>query len=392
MQHLGSLKHKVQEGKVEKNISCPVCYSRFVSLSALAAHVESPSQKCRIRESAIYEIFLGQLTWDLIEVTGWDKEDGSLRYDISAKAKQDYGIVEPAVAKPTFGHQQVYGSQSGSGSVGAPITQPLLLTSDALAQLDQQQPGVQRGPTSTVASTMPLNKPSDVQSAVPSHTQSAMPFAAPSHLRSTMPRTTQSSEDSSLTEMEKHSSIKYPNAPQAGIRPYAENSNTEQLKAMVAKTRMAQNAPPTVTSQKNTQQPRQQWQHSGAALNTTSMTTSANAWQQRAREFQQQKEQQQKRSTGVSRNGPPAAEGNAWQQKTENSRQQQSSIMASTGLTTEALANLDVQQAQSGGFRAAPKQQDDDDGGWSDVGDKTALSQQEDDDDGAWSNGDNLDW
>lgn len=59
----------------------------------------------------MYGMFLQQLTWNLVEVTGEHKEDGTKKYDITQKAKEDYGIVKPARPQPTFGHQQVYGSK-----------------------------------------------------------------------------------------------------------------------------------------------------------------------------------------------------------------------------------------------------------------------------------------
>lgn len=86
----------------------------------------------------MYERFLSQLTWNLVEVTGEHETDGTLKYDISTAAKVDYGIEKDE--RPTFGHQQVYGDGSVARTA-APSdtpTQPRL-TMEALAQHQHQQ-------------------------------------------------------------------------------------------------------------------------------------------------------------------------------------------------------------------------------------------------------------
>lgn len=57
----------------------------------------------------MYGMFLQQLTWNLIEVTGEHKEDGTKKYDITQRAREDFGVVKTAQLQPTFGHQQMYG-------------------------------------------------------------------------------------------------------------------------------------------------------------------------------------------------------------------------------------------------------------------------------------------
>lgn len=59
----------------------------------------------------MYGIFIKQLTWKLVEVTGEHKEDGTKKYDISQEGKQEYGVTKPDHLKPTFGQQQVYDSK-----------------------------------------------------------------------------------------------------------------------------------------------------------------------------------------------------------------------------------------------------------------------------------------
>lgn len=154
LQHLNSPAHAF-----EKSVSCPCCYNKFKSLFALAAHCESESKRCGFRYGDMYEIFLQQLTWDLIQVKGEHKEDGTLKYDITDKAKEDYGIVELSEPQPTSGHQQVYGFQPAAARLmesvvgqlhqqnkkigGSLVTKTTAtsssLTAEALAQLDARQ-------------------------------------------------------------------------------------------------------------------------------------------------------------------------------------------------------------------------------------------------------------
>lgn len=133
IQHLRSLTHTF--GKV---YTCPNCLDRFSTLFSLAAHCESASHKCHIRDGDMYERFLSQLTWNLVEVAGEHEKDGTLKYDISISAKVDYGIEKDE--RPTFGHQQVYGAGSVA-KAAAPSNSGSqhCLTMEALAQHQQQQ-------------------------------------------------------------------------------------------------------------------------------------------------------------------------------------------------------------------------------------------------------------
>lgn len=85
----------------------------------------------------MYERFLSQLTWNLVEITGRHKEDGTHVYDISKEAKSYYGVVE--VPKTTVGNQQVKGSRNVSETVTASRISHSCLTEGALAQHQQQQ-------------------------------------------------------------------------------------------------------------------------------------------------------------------------------------------------------------------------------------------------------------
>lgn len=133
--------------------TCPTCFKRFPFLFALAAHCESESLKCHIRDGDMYERFLSQLTWNLVEVAGAHERDDTLKYDISAAAKVEYGTTKDE--RPTFGYQQVHGAgnvakeaaPSNSGSQQR-------LTMDALAQHGRQQ----RRPQTEPAGQEPLRQ------------------------------------------------------------------------------------------------------------------------------------------------------------------------------------------------------------------------------------------
>lgn len=72
-------------------MSCPSCLRAFNSLHALAAHCEAEGKKCNFSYSEMYGIFLQQLTWNLVEVAGEHKEDGTKKYAITREAKEEYG-------------------------------------------------------------------------------------------------------------------------------------------------------------------------------------------------------------------------------------------------------------------------------------------------------------
>lgn len=113
-----------------KTVACPCCKDTFKHLFALAAHVESADKKCTLKHSDIFEIFLGQLTWNLVEVTGEHKSDGTTKFSISKNDEEDYGVVSPAQRQLTFGHYQVHGSR--------PSDDLPELTMSALSSLEKQ--------------------------------------------------------------------------------------------------------------------------------------------------------------------------------------------------------------------------------------------------------------
>lgn len=93
----------------------------------------------------MYERFLSQLTWNLVEVAGEHEKDGTIKYDISTAARIEYGLDKDERA--TFGHQQVHGTGNAfkdpaPGNTGSQSR----LTVAALAQHQQQQVRQQRPP------------------------------------------------------------------------------------------------------------------------------------------------------------------------------------------------------------------------------------------------------
>lgn len=109
------------------DISCPTCGNHFGSLHALAAHVESQSRKCHMRESKAYGWFLNQLTWGTAEVAG-RHGDYTLKYQLQKGFQEDFGPHKST--GPTYGHQQVHGSQGTDG--GAAPAKQQQLTAGAL--------------------------------------------------------------------------------------------------------------------------------------------------------------------------------------------------------------------------------------------------------------------
>ncbi|KAK7749953.1 hypothetical protein SLS53_000535 [Cytospora paraplurivora] len=134
IQHLRSAAHNGTKA------SCPACLRHFESLYALAAHVESQSQKCYMRQSKVYNIFLHQLTLGMAEVGG-SHGDFMQKYQLQKEFLEDFGPQ-----KTTYGHQQVYGS--GSLDAYAPRDDQPRLTAGALAK--QQQEIVSAGKQTTL--------------------------------------------------------------------------------------------------------------------------------------------------------------------------------------------------------------------------------------------------
>lgn len=130
IQHLRSGNHN------RRKFTCPSCLDRFDSLFALAAHVESPSRKCKINrefdEKDMYRIFLDQLTLGMVEVGGLFN-DCTPKFELQEEFKELYGPEK--TSGPTFGHMQMRGSSGGGNP--AP-TGRLELTEAALSRHQQQ--------------------------------------------------------------------------------------------------------------------------------------------------------------------------------------------------------------------------------------------------------------
>lgn len=134
IQHLRSAAHSGTKA------SCPACLRHFESLYALAAHVESQSQKCYMRQSKMYNIFLDQLTLGMAEVGG-SHSDFMQKYQLQEGFLENFGPQ-----KTTYGHEQVYGSQCLDGY--EPRDDQPRLTAGALAK--QQQEIVSAGKQTTL--------------------------------------------------------------------------------------------------------------------------------------------------------------------------------------------------------------------------------------------------
>lgn len=119
-QHLKSAAHAFT-----KVVTCPTCLDRFAHLFALAAHVESADKKCGLKHSDMFEIFLGQLTWNLIEAKGHNK------FDISKKAKDQFGVTKPS--QPRLQAPQPFPQPQQQLTYGGPRLQ---LTQGAVTRLD----------------------------------------------------------------------------------------------------------------------------------------------------------------------------------------------------------------------------------------------------------------
>lgn len=72
--------------------NCPYCFKKFYSLTAVAAHAESSSQRCNIRESDAYGAYVDQLTAGLVDVSLERYDDGTNQYVTTKSAKETFGI------------------------------------------------------------------------------------------------------------------------------------------------------------------------------------------------------------------------------------------------------------------------------------------------------------
>ena len=64
---------------LQKSIrECPSCYKRFKSTTALIAHYESGSRKCKVRNALDFDAVLREVSGGLLRTDGL-LEDGSVR-------------------------------------------------------------------------------------------------------------------------------------------------------------------------------------------------------------------------------------------------------------------------------------------------------------------------
>jgi hypothetical protein len=68
----------------------------FETITALIAHTESQSIRCRFRHSKNYGIFLSQALAGIVDVVGEDLEHSTVQFAISKDAKKNFGVVTPA--------------------------------------------------------------------------------------------------------------------------------------------------------------------------------------------------------------------------------------------------------------------------------------------------------
>lgn len=137
VQHLRSANHSGTK------FACPSCKDRFDWLYALAAHVESPSRKCRINsefdEHDMYRVFLDQLTFGMVECGGIFN-DNTQEFKLQDNFKELYEPLK--TLGPTFGHKQVHGFESAVSSAASVRSD---LTEAALTKHQQQQLGRNHG-------------------------------------------------------------------------------------------------------------------------------------------------------------------------------------------------------------------------------------------------------
>lgn len=144
MQHLRSIAH---EGT--KEITCPSCLKQFKSLHSLAAHVESESQKCRMRKSKTYGLFLDQLSWGTVEIDR-SKHGYMLKYKFQDGFQKAYGRQK--IQRQSYGLEQGHGTteltagafakqqqEQHQGSYGGGGGDSVSMTAEALSLLDVQE-------------------------------------------------------------------------------------------------------------------------------------------------------------------------------------------------------------------------------------------------------------
>lgn len=71
-------------------LQCPGCLRWFKDASSLTAHSESETNRCQIRYSENYRVYLDQLTGGMADVVG-KNEDNTIRYEVSTEAIIKFG-------------------------------------------------------------------------------------------------------------------------------------------------------------------------------------------------------------------------------------------------------------------------------------------------------------
>lgn len=70
-------------------MQCPRCCNWFDSMSALMAHAESQSVRCRIRETDGYRQFMDQATAGILDTTE-KHADGTEKYAVPDEARERF--------------------------------------------------------------------------------------------------------------------------------------------------------------------------------------------------------------------------------------------------------------------------------------------------------------
>ncbi|KAF9881116.1 C2H2 finger domain-containing protein [Colletotrichum karsti] len=76
-------------------LQCPGCLNWFKDASSLTAHSESETNRCQIRYSENYRVFLDQLTGGMADVTGIN-QDKTIQYQVSNEAVIKFGNTRHA--------------------------------------------------------------------------------------------------------------------------------------------------------------------------------------------------------------------------------------------------------------------------------------------------------
>lgn len=71
-------------------LQCPGCLRWFKDASSLTAHSESETNRCSIRHSDNYRVYLDQLTGGMADVVG-KNDDKTIKYDVSTEAIIKFG-------------------------------------------------------------------------------------------------------------------------------------------------------------------------------------------------------------------------------------------------------------------------------------------------------------